>query len=141
MRGSPERDYVVPGCGRGGDRDRSLVVMSRRRRRRRRRPWVRARAFSDFSGKRNPSLCERRLTVFPDLFARFRIFALRIFFEKIDSLQDSKKHCALCTMHNVGGQIFDIFRTFFGVFRTFSGLSQECSQEVKASSKGLPARF
>ena len=35
VRGTPERDYVVPGCGRGRDRDRRLVVMSRRRR-----PWV-----------------------------------------------------------------------------------------------------
>ena len=37
VKGSPERGYVVPGCGRGRDLDRTLVVMSRRRRRRR--PW------------------------------------------------------------------------------------------------------
>ena len=30
VRGSPERVYVTPGCGRGGDQDRTLVVMRRR---------------------------------------------------------------------------------------------------------------
>ena len=35
VRGSPERVYVTPGCGRGGDQDRTLVVMRRRRRRHR----------------------------------------------------------------------------------------------------------
>ena len=34
--GTHERVYVTPGCGRGGDLDRTLVVMRRRRRRRRR---------------------------------------------------------------------------------------------------------
>ncbi len=34
VKGSPERVYVTPGCGRGGDLDRNLVVMRRRRRRR-----------------------------------------------------------------------------------------------------------
>ena len=56
VRGTPERDYVVPGCGRGRDRDRRLVVMSRRRRRRRRRrrPWGRsgrARSGRTLSGR------------------------------------------------------------------------------------------
>ena len=36
VRGSPERVYVIPGCGRAGALDRTLVVMRRRRRRRRR---------------------------------------------------------------------------------------------------------
>ena len=31
-QGTSERVYVTPGCGRGGDLDRTLVVMSRRRR-------------------------------------------------------------------------------------------------------------
>ena len=30
---------------------------------------------------------------------------------------------------------------FFDFFLTFSGLSQECSQDVQATSKGLPTRF
>ena len=30
---------------------------------------------------------------------------------------------------------------FFDFFRTFSGMSQECSQDVWTSSKGLPATF
>ena len=33
VRGFPEQVYVIPGCGRGGDLDRTLVVMRRRRRR------------------------------------------------------------------------------------------------------------
>ena len=57
------------------------------------------------------------------------------------------EQCSLCTMH-----IFPVFTmqkgspwghlgvTFFDIFRTFSGVSQECSRDVQASSKGLPAR-
>ena len=40
VRGSPERVYVIPGCKRGGDQDRPLVVM-RCRRRRTGRAWAR----------------------------------------------------------------------------------------------------
>ena len=40
-----------------------------------------------------------------------------------------------------GGHVEFTFSNIFDISRTFSDLSQECSQEVQGSSKGVPATF
>ena len=52
----------------------------------------------------------------------------------------------LSCVHNAQGVTLGsprghFFPTFFDICRIFSGMFQECSQDVQASSKGLPATF
>ena len=44
-------------------------------------------------------------------------------------------------MKQEGGHFGVTFFVIFCIFRTFSDLSQECSQEVQGSSRGVPATF